>query len=481
MAIPVMTFQDPLLRQPLQPSPLQTALQGAQQGIGLGQQFQKLRLAAALAPFQEALMKAQAQQAPLRTQLLQGQVQQLPLQEQLLKLKPAIAQAQIDLMHSQARKAAAQAAQPGAGATLPGAAGRAMGLQMIANKYGEDSPIFKRALKDYNADVQLKLSRADYFSSNVALKNLPTINKMQAIENFQNEQSQRVAHGLPKQTFNEWYKSDHVSQDEKTGLAPHHSISSQSIVTGTPVTTSTPTMAESIEGGTTHIQPTQAAAPAMPPPMSQAAVTPTTSSFTQEPFGIEAKQTGLGIVGQTVPTFIRQKLAFATNIEKTLGNMPEQAILSYSERPDRLIKDYKLSLQGKVTPDYSKYLTYVTNAKILAGQIRQFYGDSITPAGMKRLEELSNPISWRTNPKAALTKFRALKNTLGREIQTYRSMATQPSATQPYTPTGATAPLPALRPSPAPERAAPTQEDLEYTAKLHNMTVAQVKQRLGIQ
>jgi len=440
-------------------NPFQNAIQGGLQTFGT---VQGLRL-----------QREQAAQRAAASQRAQQAFQQQQIQQQ------AMAPTQLALLKAKVAQAQAQSAQPGGGQTLSGAAGRSMGLALLANKYGESSPIYQRAVKDYNADVQLKLGRAQYFQANVALKNMPTVNKLQSMENYQGEQSQRVAHGMPKQSFNDWYKSEYVAPDLKSGVIPHPAIAVGSPVAGAPIPPGSSQaqqvgapFAGSAAPGQPQI-PAQTLHGFIPPTQPFAATQP---QFTQTPFGIEAKQTGLKIAQQTVPTFVRQKLAYASNIEKTLGQMPDAAITSYSQNPAKLMGDYQKSLSGTVTPEYANYLKYVTNAKMLATQIRQFYGDSITPSGMKKLEDLSNPISWRTSPKAALAKFNALRNTLGREIQTYRNQATQPSSIQPYGPGGATLPL-----KEASASAQPSLADLQYTAQKHNMSVAQVKQKLGIQ
>ena len=312
-------------------------------------------------------LQQQKAMAPLQQQLAAGQIAALPLHQQLLQAQTALA--------------LKKATDPTAGQVLPGAAGRAQGLALLKSKFGENSEIYRSALQDYNSDIQQKLSRSDYFAANTAFKNLPQINKLQMMEVYQLAQDKRQSQGLPTQTVNEWSKQPLNA----SGL----SVSE---------TSTTPTLQQQ---------------------SSQV-------GLTQAPFGQQARQTGLAAIQKFVPRQVQQKLAFATNIEKTLDQMPDAAITTYSQNPAKLASDYKLSLMGKITPEYSKYLKYMVNKDMLATQIRQFYGDSVQPAMLNKLEELANPISWRTNPKAALIKFNALKTTLEREIDTYKDQATDP-------------------------------------------------------
>lgn len=428
MPIPVMSYPNPLLSQPIHPSPFLT---GMQSGVSMNAQLQQLMENARRAPLQREHLAAQTK-----------------------------------LYEAQAVKAMQLAKSPHAGQMLPGAAGRAQGLSILKGIVGENSETYQNALKDYNTDIKLKIGRTNYFNANTVLKNVPEINKLQIMENWQNEQEARTQQGLQHQSFQEWYSKPTGSLQQaetKSGLAPTRSVGTQSMIIGSPATTTTPTAQEHMLQGTQHVgqqvpptlqpagmaQQPQAAMqqPQMPQqqmPQQMPQQVPhglQPQGLTQEPFGFEAKQTGLGLIQKTVPQFTQQKLAYSTNIEKTIALMPESAISTYSQSPVKLAEDYADSLDGKISPAYGKYLQFITNAKLLSTQARQFWGDTITPSGIKRLDELSNPISWRTNPKAALIKYRALKNTLEREIETYKKFATDPSAIQPR-PGGAPSPHP---------------------------------------
>ena len=420
MVLPVQTYTDPRLSQPLRPSPMLQGIQAGSQMVG---------------SLQDYLLKSKI--APLQREYMTGQIAEQPFKQQLLA--------------AQTKQAIAKAKQPFGGQMLPGAAGRAQGLAILRQTYGEDSKDYKNALNDYNTDIKLKMGRTNYFNANTILKNVPELNKMQIFENYQLEQEGRVKSGVASQSFQDWYQKPGQSQQEelgRLGVSPSPAVGAQSAQTGVPATTTTPTPQEQTLVGTQTVRPDMrperpTVAPGQPQPVQPTQPQPTLGQvqqqaqqpvqqptpqqpLTQEPFGFEAQQTGLGLVQKTVPTFIQQKVAYATNIEKTFDQMPEQAVTAYSQSPKQLASDYYDSLEGKISKNYGNYLKFMTNARMLATQIRQFYGDSITPGTIKRLESMSNPISWRTSPKAALINYRSLKDTLGREIQTYKKAATTP-------------------------------------------------------
>lgn len=430
MPLPVVSFTDPRLSQPIQEAPWLTGIRTGEQ---LASQLQQMQQRAAMAPLQRQLTQAQIAEEPLREQIMRGQIAMQPHQQQL-------AHAQVLERLARAAHERALASSPYAGKILPGAAGRSQGLQILADTYGADSPIVKRAQKDYDSDMKLKLSRADYFSANTILKNLPNTVKLQKMENYYNEQAERRSQGLPTQTFKQWYTQPATEAGQvapQVGVSAHPEISTAATqLTQTPVTTTSPTPAEQMVAGTQQmtqeVQPREAQP--LTPEVTAHGVTqpmeptqaPAQVPLTQEPFAQEARQVGVGISSKTIPTFVQQKMAFAANIQKTLEQMPESAITSYSQNPLKLANDYRKSLEGNVTKDYADYLRFISNSKVLAKQVRQFYGDSITPSTREDLERITNPISWRTSPKAALVTYNALKNTLGREIDTYIDESTDP-------------------------------------------------------
>lgn len=125
---------------------------------------------------------------------------------------------------------------------------------------------------------------------------------------------------------------------------------------------------------------------------------------------------------QTTDPQARQRNLFATNIEKTLGQINADDLVRYSGvagTADKKI-DQGLAAFGKEPPGYDDYKKSLIAADFLSTQARQFYGDSIQPAMIERLQKLTNPESWSSNPKLAKQNFEETKKILQMELKTYR-------------------------------------------------------------
>lgn len=121
-------------------------------------------------------------------------------------------------------------------------------------------------------------------------------------------------------------------------------------------------------------------------------------------------------------TQARSRNLMASNIEKTLGNINTEDLTRYAGLKGTLKKgseEAKAPL-GKESKEYQDFVTSAKNAKLLAHQVRQFYGDSIQPSVLGALENMTNPATWKNNPKLAMKEFEALKKTLRQEMGTYR-------------------------------------------------------------
>lgn len=121
-------------------------------------------------------------------------------------------------------------------------------------------------------------------------------------------------------------------------------------------------------------------------------------------------------------TDARKRNLFAENIEKTLQSINPEDLFQYGGLKGTAEKytQQGLASLGKQSADYDKYQQAMQGAEMLATQVRQFYGDSIQPQMMKRLEAITNPASWTNNPKLSLEMFNKTKSILQKEMQTYR-------------------------------------------------------------
>jgi len=117
------------------------------------------------------------------------------------------------------------------------------------------------------------------------------------------------------------------------------------------------------------------------------------------------------------------KLLSAENIEKTLEAINPDDLTQYSGLLGTFQRGY-----GAVTPlpgteNYERYQTAKAQSELLADQVRQFYGASISPKMMDKIEKLVNPTAYNLSPEAAKKNFLEIKRLLEAEGETYRQAA----------------------------------------------------------
>lgn len=136
-------------------------------------------------------------------------------------------------------------------------------------------------------------------------------------------------------------------------------------------------------------------------------------------------QLNLKLQKETTDLQTRQKVHYATNIDKTIDaieNIGLDNLTQYSGPSGHLkyIKDVKDASLGRPSKSYEAYTNAATASQVLAHQVRQFYGDSIQPSMIAKLEQMTNPESWIKTPQLAKSNFNTVKNILESETQTYR-------------------------------------------------------------
>lgn len=124
----------------------------------------------------------------------------------------------------------------------------------------------------------------------------------------------------------------------------------------------------------------------------------------------------------------RNKLNFATNLDKTRNSINQEDLTRYSglKGTGTWLKDAKDALLGKPSDQWIAHNNAVTSASLMRDQMRQFYGDSIQPKALKRLDELTNPSTWYKDPKVAQAQWQQLNKVLDVETETYRNKGTSP-------------------------------------------------------
>lgn len=134
-------------------------------------------------------------------------------------------------------------------------------------------------------------------------------------------------------------------------------------------------------------------------------------------------QYALKLQKDTSDSSARQKTLYASNIDKTLGNINVDDLVRYGGIGGAIskgIEQGKASI-GMESKEYDAFEKSLVAADTLAKQVRQFYGDSIQPSMLGKLEMLVNPASWKNNPKIAKQNFETIKNILQQETGTYRN------------------------------------------------------------
>ncbi len=124
----------------------------------------------------------------------------------------------------------------------------------------------------------------------------------------------------------------------------------------------------------------------------------------------------------------RKKTLFASNIDKTIDSINKKDLTRFAGI-DGAIKLKEQELKSMTNPgseskEYRSYLENANKASLLAKQVRQFYGDSIQPAMLEKINKLTNPATWRNNPEIAMQLYDSFVGLLKQETGTYRGALT---------------------------------------------------------
>lgn len=119
----------------------------------------------------------------------------------------------------------------------------------------------------------------------------------------------------------------------------------------------------------------------------------------------------------------RKRALFASNIDKTLDSINVKDLVQYGGLYGSVAKKIQegKALTGRESQSYRDFQEALVGAKTLAKQVRQFYGDSITPQIQEQLASLTNPASWINNPKIAENNFNKFASILRKESATYKN------------------------------------------------------------
>jgi hypothetical protein len=232
---------------------------------------------------------------------------------------------------------------PFAGRSIPGAGGEALGLQMIKDKFGEDSPVYQNALNDYKSKGMQANQLMNY--------------------------RQALTESLPKRTATSLAKTAMEERDIQRGFLP---------------------------GTNEQVSPER-----------------------QKQL---AGRFELKNLKDTTDPKLRERVLYAKNMEKTIGTLNPDALTYYSGPQGRAqlgVDIANSAARKKDVPAYKAYKEALTSAKVLAKQVRQFYGDSITPQVQEQLTQLADPTTWYEQPDVAKARYEQFINILRTEADTF--------------------------------------------------------------
>jgi len=143
----------------------------------------------------------------------------------------------------------------------------------------------------------------------------------------------------------------------------------------------------------------------------------------------------------------------------------------------KLSLDAVKSSLGENTPAYADYLKFTrTTAPLISNEMRRTLGGQATNEEQKAMDNISNPLYWDSNPLQAQQQFQYLVGLYRGDVDPVLSSRISEMQTNLKNAASGTAKQPA---QPA-QTSSYSQNDLEYTAKTHGISVDEVRKRLGV-
>ena len=310
-----------------------------------------------------------------------------------------MARANLAQLQAQTQLAQARAQDPVSLISGQDPAAQALKLQALKDQYGEQSEVYKNALRQYNAQMVYKEQLAKYLPARFL-----TQTGKSALEEARTQQ--QIA-----PTGETWPQAIRPTTATLTG-----------VLQGQPQEMLPTPGTQFAQQPVTQVVPQVPTQPIVQP---QAIPDPDKSFEAEQIPEFAGELPGqYELLRQKTVTdpVVRQKVLYANNVENTLARMDPNVIAMYSGAKGRakLLEESALAQIGVMTPDYLRYQQFIANSQLLSSQLRQFYGDSVTPAGMKRIEELANPMSIFLAGGAALERFNSSIDTVSAELKTWQ-------------------------------------------------------------
>lgn len=134
------------------------------------------------------------------------------------------------------------------------------------------------------------------------------------------------------------------------------------------------------------------------------------------------------IAKDTTDAFVRNKLPYAEMVETTFSNLVPEDLTTFSGPKGSAewgIESIKAGL-GNPSDRFVKWNNAVNTASALSKQLRQFWGDSIQPTAVERIDSLTNPSAWYKDPKVAISQLNQLKKITDQELNIFRKRGESP-------------------------------------------------------
>ncbi len=190
-----------------------------------------------------------------------------------------------------------------------------------------------------------------------------------------------------------------------------------------------------------------------------------------EMYGPESPQAqlyDLQIQKTTTDSDTRKRSLLASNLEKSMDALNSDDIVRYSgpQGAIKLKKEQTMDLAGHPSEEYLKYKEAQVAAEFEASELRQFFGDSITPEAKNHIRMLTNPSTLSKSPEAAKRQLEKSRAIVKKQLETFRGGL---KSTKEHTG------QPAMS-----EPQEHSEEDILETARKYGMTPQEVLQELGM-
>ncbi len=142
-------------------------------------------------------------------------------------------------------------------------------------------------------------------------------------------------------------------------------------------------------------------------------------------YGPESEQAqayDLQIQKSTTDSDTRKRSLYASNLEKSMNSYDPVAITRYSGPGGaaKLKAEQLRDLAGHPSKEYLKYKEALVAAEFETSELRQFFGDSITPQVREHLNKLANPSSLGSSPEAAKRQLEKSRAIVRKQLETFR-------------------------------------------------------------